>query len=140
MLLEMIHVWIVQPKYFDIGPNTPLGIYFESDDVRPINISINECSQIPFWFSVSILEFEVIQHHWVQWSPKGLVTKFFFLMEMAYDLVGYQTENLWLEPALWIDKLRSLNEQNTTGFQKEMTTCNYLFHSRWNVVQAWDNA
>ena len=34
---------------------------------------------------MSVLEFEVIQQRQVQRNPKNLVSKFFFLMEMAYD-------------------------------------------------------
>ena len=49
---------------------------------------------------MSVLEFEVIQQCQVQRNPKNLVTKFFFLMEMAYDLVDYRTEDLRLELVL----------------------------------------
>ena len=49
---------------------------------------------------MSVLEFEVIQQRQVQRNPKNLVSKFFFLMEMAYDLVDYQTEDLRLELVL----------------------------------------
>ena len=49
---------------------------------------------------MSVLEFEVIQQRQVQRNPKNLVSKFFFLMEMAYDLVDYRTEDLRLELVL----------------------------------------